>query len=98
MAYQRSANVPAPGENPFGAEVGSVGAGLVGQLASSAATLVLLPLVIVPCVLAVAVDSRWGVLAAVGGVALGAGAYVYGLVVAGRLYDARSGRLLSAVR
>jgi len=90
--------VPAPGENPFGAEVGSVGAGLVGQLASSAATLVLLPLVIVPCVLAVAVDSRWGVLAAVGGVALGAGAYVYGLVVAGRLYDARSGRLLSAVR
>ena len=26
---------PAPGENPFGAEVGSVGAGFVGQLASS---------------------------------------------------------------
>ena len=89
---------PAPGENPFGAEVGSVGAGLVGQLASSVATLLLLPLVLVPCVLAVAVDSRWGILAAVGGLGIGVAAYVYGLVVAGRLYDARAGNLLAAVR
>ena len=89
---------PAPGENPFGAEVGSVGAGLVGQLASSAATLLLMPLVLVPCVLAVVVDSRWGILAAVGGLGIGAAAYVYGLVIAGRLYDARAGNLLSAVR
>lgn len=90
--------VPAPGENPFGAEVGSVGAGLVGQLASSAATLLLLPLVIVPCVLAVVVDPRWGILAAFGGLGIGTAAYLYGLAVAGRLYDARSGRLLAAVR
>ena len=89
---------PAPGENPFGAEVGSVGAGLVGQLASSAATLLLMPFVLVPCVLAVVVDSRWGILAAVGGLGIGAAAYVYGLVIAGRLYDARAGNLLSAVR
>jgi ABC-2 type transport system permease protein len=89
--------VPAPGENPFGAEVGSVGAGLVGQLVSSAATLVLLPLVIVPCILAIAVDGRWGILACVGGLGLGAAAFLYGLAVAGRLYDARSGRLLAAV-
>jgi len=89
--------VPAPGENPFGAEVGSVGAGIVGQLASSAATLVLLPLVIVPCVLAVAVDGRWGAVACVGGLGLGAAAYLYGLTMAGRLYDARAGRLLAAV-
>jgi ABC-2 type transport system permease protein len=88
---------PAPGENPFGAEVGSVGAGLVGQLASSAATLVLMPFVIVPCVLAVVVDARWGVVAAVGGLGLGAAVYLYGLVIAGRLYDARAGRLLAAV-
>jgi len=89
---------PAPGENPFGAEAGSVGAGLVGQLVSSLATLVLLPFVIVPCVLAVLVDARWGIVAAVGGVALGVAAYLYGLTVAGRLYDSRSGRLLAAVR
>lgn len=89
--------VPAPGDNPFSAEVGSVGAGIVGQLASSAATLVLLPLVIVPCVLAVAVDGRWGVIACVGGLGLGTAAYFYGLTMAGRLYDARSGRLLAAV-
>jgi len=89
---------PAPGENPFGAEAGSVGAGLIGQLVSSLATLVLLPFVIVPCVLAVVVDARWGIVAAIGGVALGVAAYVYGLTVAGRLYDSRSGRLLAAVR
>lgn len=88
---------PAPGENPFGAEVGSVGAGLVGQLASSAATLVLLPFAVVPCVLAVVVDARWGILAALGGLALGVVSYVYGLLVAGRLYDERSGKLLAAV-
>jgi ABC-2 type transport system permease protein len=89
---------PAPGENPFGAEVGSVGAGLVGQFASSAATIVLLPFVLVPCVLAIAVDARWGILACIGGLGLGAIGYVYGLAVAGRLYDARSGKLLAAVR
>ena len=74
-----------------------LGAGLVGQLVSSAATLVLLPLVIVPCILAIAVDGRWGILACVGGLGLGAAAFLYGLAVAGRLYDARSGRLLAAV-
>jgi len=89
---------PAPGENPFGAEVGSVGAGLVGQLASSAATFVLLPFVIVPAILAVVVDSRWGILATVGGLGLGAAIYVYGLHVAGRMYNARAGKLLAAVR
>jgi len=90
--------VPAPGENPFGAEVGSVGAGLVGQLASSAATLLLLPFVIVPCVLAITVDSRWGVVATVGGLGLGAVGFVYGVLVAGRLYDKRAGKLLAAIR
>ena len=58
---------------------------------------VLLPLVIVPCILAIAVDGRWGILACVGGLGLGAAAFLYGLTIAGRLYDARSGRLLAAV-
>ena len=89
---------PAPGQNPFGAEVGSVGAGLLGQLVSSVASFALLPLVIVPCVLAISVDSRWGFVAAIGGLGLGIVGYVYGLMAAGRLYDARSGKLLAAVR
>jgi len=88
---------PAPGENPFSAEAGSLGAGLVAQLASSAATIVLLPLVIVPCVLAVVVDPAWGVVSAIAGVALGVLGYHYGLIIAGRLYDVRSGRLVAAV-
>jgi len=89
---------PAPGENPFGAEVGSVGAGLLGQIVSSVATFAILPFVIVPCVLAVAVDARWGIVAAIGGLGFGVAGYVFGLLFAGRLYDARAGKLLAAVR
>lgn len=89
---------PAPGENPFGAEAGSMGAGFAGQLASSAATLVLLPFVILPCVLAIVLDPWWGLVSAVAGTALGVAGYQYGMFVAGRLYDEKSGRLLAAVR
>ncbi len=88
---------PAPGENPLGAEVGSVGAGLVAQLVSSTATVVLLPLVIVPLVLALAVDPRWAWLACAAGFAMGPIAYIAGVRVAGRAYDSRAGRLLAAV-
>lgn len=88
---------PAPGENPFGAETGSLGAGLVGQLASSAATLVLLPLVILPCALAVVVHPAWGAVSAVMGLGLGVLGYHYGLKAAGRLYDLRAGKLVAAV-
>ncbi|WP_061964061.1 hypothetical protein [Demequina aurantiaca] len=88
---------PAPGENPLGAEVGSVGAGLVAQLVSSAATVVLLPLVIAPLVLALAVDPRWAWLACIAGLALGPAAYIAGVRLAGRAYDSRAGKLLGAV-
>lgn len=88
---------PAPGENPLGAEVGSVGAGLVAQLVSSMATVVLLPLVILPLVLALALDPRWAWLACVTGFVLGPVGYFVGLRFAGKVYDARSGRLLAAV-
>lgn len=88
---------PGPGENPLGAEVGSVGAGLVAQLVSSSATVVLLPLVITPLVLALTVDARWAWLACVAGLVMGSGAYVLGVRYAGRLYDARAGRLLAKI-
>ncbi len=88
---------PAPGQNPFGAEVGSVGAGLAAQLASSLAALALLPFVVVPFVLSVTVAPLWGWVACVVGAAAGIGAYVAGVRVAGAVYDRRSGRLLAAV-
>lgn len=88
---------PAPGQNPFGAEVGSVGAGLVAQLVSSAVAMVVLPVVVAPFVLGLVVDPRWGWGAAVTGVLVGAAAYAGGVWLAGSLYDRRSGRLLGAV-
>jgi ABC-2 type transport system permease protein len=89
---------PAPGENPFNAEVGSVGAGFVAQLASSAATIVVVPFAVVPCILAVVVDARWGIVATIGGLSIGIGGYLVALRAAGRIYDSRSGSLLAAVR
>lgn len=88
---------PAPGENPLGAEVGSVGAGLLAQLVSSMTTVVLLPLLVAPLVLALTVDVRWGWLTVAAGLVIGPGAYLLGLRGAGRIYDARSGKLLGAV-
>ncbi|WP_084106128.1 hypothetical protein [Demequina sp. NBRC 110056] len=88
---------PAPGENPFGAEVGSLGASLVAQLISGAAMLAVLPLVTVPFILSLTLDGRWGWLALVTGVGLGIGACIAGVRAAGAMYDRRSGQLLAAV-
>lgn len=88
---------PAPGANPFGAEVGSLGASLVAQLASGAAMFAMLPLVTVPFVLALTVSPLWGGLSLIAGLAIGGGAAVAGVRLAGSLYDRRSGKLLAAV-
>jgi ABC-2 type transport system permease protein len=88
---------PGPGESPFGAEVGSVGAGLFAQFVSSVITFLVLPLSIIPLVLAVSVDARWGWAAAVVGVAAGAVVYLVGVRVAGVIYDRRSGQLVGLV-
>ncbi|WP_143340612.1 hypothetical protein [Demequina sp. NBRC 110057] len=88
---------PAPGENPFGAEVGSLGASLGSQLLSSAATLVVLPLVTVPMVLSLTVHAGWGWVSLVTGLVVGAGFLWGGVRLAGVLYDARSGRLLARI-
>ncbi|MFV0633166.1 hypothetical protein [Demequina sp.] len=89
--------VPAPGESPFGAEVGSLGASVLAQVVSGAAMLAVLPLATLPLILSVTLDARWGWLALVAGVGIGVGACVGGVRAAGALYDRRSGRLVAAV-
>jgi ABC-2 type transport system permease protein len=88
---------PGPGESPFGAEVGSVGAGLFAQFMSSLITFIVIPASIIPLVLAVAVDARWGWAATVVGLASGAVVYLIGVRVAGIIYDRRSGDLIGLV-
>lgn len=88
---------PAPGESPFGAEVGSVGAGLFAQLMSSLMTFVVIPASIIPLILAVSVDARWGWAAAAVGLGAGAVVYVVGVRVGGIIYDRRSGELIGLV-
>jgi ABC-2 type transport system permease protein len=88
---------PAPGENPFGAEVGSVGASLLAQVVSSVGTMLALPLVTLPFVLALGVHPGWGWVSLVTGLALGPIALLAGVNASGRLYDRRSGHLVHAV-
>jgi len=88
---------PAPGENPFGAQVGSLGASIVAQLVSGSAMVAILPFVTLPFVLSLTVDARWGWLALATGTMLGAAACISGVLAAGTIYDRRSGRLLAAV-
>ncbi len=89
---------PAPGESPFGAEVGSVGAGLFAQVVSSVATAVVLPVAVVPLVLTLAVDVRWAWVSAILGTVSGIVVYVVGVTAGGIIYDRRAGSLVDAVR
>lgn len=88
---------PAPGENPFTAEVGSVGAGLVAQLTSSVTAWALAVPVTLPLIAAILWDVRWGWLGLALGIAAGGGGFIAGTRWAGRIYDNRSGRLLGAI-
>nr|PZM99654.1 MAG: hypothetical protein DIU73_01845 [Actinomycetota bacterium] len=88
---------PAPGESPFGAEVGSVGASLIAQLMSSLATAAVLPLSVAPLVLALALDPRWGWVSAIVGTVSGIGVYLLGVRAGGVVYDRRSGSLVGLV-
>ncbi len=86
-----------PGDNPFGAEVGSLGASFLAQMVSSIATLIVLPLVTVPFILSLTVHAGWGWVACVTGVTLGAAAFFAGARLSGTVYDRRSGKLIAAV-
>lgn len=88
---------PAPGENPFSAEVGSVGAGFLAQVVSSISAWIVAVPVTLPLVAAIRWDTRIGWLGLVLGLATGVGMLVVSTRWAGRLYDRKSGRLVTAV-
>jgi ABC-2 type transport system permease protein len=88
---------PAPGENPFSAEVGSVGAGFLAQVVSSISAWIVAVPVTLPLVAAIRWDARIGWLGLVLGLATGVGVLVVSTRWAGRLYDRKSGRLVAAV-
>lgn len=88
---------PAPGENPFSAEVGSVGAGFLAQVVSSISAWIVAIPVTLPLVAAIRWDARIGWLGLVLGIATGVGVLTASTRWAGRLYDRKSGRLVNAV-
>lgn len=88
---------PAPGENPFASEVGSIGAGLFAQFVSSIVAWAVAVPVTLPLVAAVMWDARWGWLGLVLGTATGLLVLRAGVVWSGSLYNQRSGRLVGAV-
>ncbi len=89
--------VPAPGESPFGADAGSIGASLAGQVVSSLGTGVIVPFIVAPLVFAFVWGGAWWVVAVVWAPVAGGVAAWWGTRLGGRWYDARSGRLLGAV-
>ncbi len=86
--------VPAPGESPFGAETGTIGASLGAQVASSLATGVAVPIVVSPLLAAFVWGGVWWLVAAVAGAACGVGGAWGGTRAAGALYERRQGRLI----
>lgn len=88
---------PAPGENPFSAQIGSVGASLFAQAISSGVSWIVAAPVVLPLVAALVWDPAWGWVGLVTGTGTGVAALVIGIRWAGSLYDRRSGRLVGAV-
>jgi len=89
--------VPAPGESPFGADAGSIGASLIGQVVSSLGTGIVVPLVAAPLLAAFVWGNEWWVLSVVVSLVLGVTTSVLGVRAAGTLFEARSGKLIAAV-
>jgi ABC-2 type transport system permease protein len=89
--------VPAPGESPFGADAGSIGASLAGQVVSSAATGLVAPIALAPLACAFVWSGAWWAVSIVWAPLVGIAAALIGTSLAGKWYDARSGRLIGAV-
>lgn len=89
--------VPAPGESPFGAEPGTIGASLGAQVASSLVTGVAVPLVVAPLVAALVWGGPWWFISAAVGVVSGVAGVWGGTRIAGALYERRQGRLIGMV-
>jgi len=89
--------VPAPGESPFGADAGSIGASLAGQVVSSLGTGAVVPIVAAPLVFAFVWGGAWWIVALVWAPLGGIAVTWLGTALAGKWYDARTGRLVGAV-
>lgn len=89
--------VPGPGESPFGADAGSIGASLAGQLVSSIGTGLLVPVVVAPLVCAFVWGDAWWLVTPLWAVAVGVASAWKGTYLAGRWYDRRIGSLIGAV-
>lgn len=89
--------VPAPGESPFGADAGSIGASLAGQVVSSVGTGLAIPLVAAPLLCGFLWGGGWWILALVWGPIFAVGGAWLGTSLAGQWYDARVGKLVGAV-
>lgn len=91
---------PAPraGESPFATETGSVGASLVAQLISTTVTGVLAIPVTILFWLAVTREEGFALATLLVGVLGGTATLVGGVVLGGRLLDARGAQLLSRLR
>lgn len=89
--------VPAPGESPFGAEPGTIGASLGAQVASSLVTGVAVPLVVAPLVAAFVWGGPWWFVSAAMGLVSGVAGVWGGTRIAGALYERRQGRLIAMI-
>lgn len=89
--------VPAPGESPFGAEAGSIGASLGSQLVASVGTGLVIPVLAAPLVAALVWSGPWWVIAGVMGALAGPVLGGAGTTMAGALYDRRAGTLVGAL-
>lgn len=88
---------PAPeaGQNPYAAQLGAVGAGMVAQLVTSMATGALVLPVMVLYGLALWSDPAWGIAALALGLVGGGVVLAAGVVLGGRVHDRRSVRVLA---
>ena len=89
--------VPAPGESPFGADAGSIGASLIGQVVSSLGTGIVVPLVAAPLLAAFVWGGAWWALSVVVSLVLGVVVALVGVRASGSLFEARAGKLIGAV-
>ncbi len=89
--------VPAPGDSPFGAEPGSIGASLGAQAASSLVTGVVVPIVVAPLAAAFVWGGPWWFVSAAVAVVSGIAGVWGGTRIAGALYERRQGRLIGLI-
>lgn len=87
--------VPEPGASPYAAQMGALGASMVAQVLSSAATFVLCVPVLIGFGLSLWSDPVWSLPTLVVGVIGGPAVLAGGVVLGGRIHEARAVRALA---